>query len=76
VSAEHDQEPDAEGAKPVRPNLLGVVTGVFALIVLAITHFTIGFPDMFIHVLMLPVIIGLVVRWSIKLNYTNAYRDD
>ena len=62
--------------KTYNPNVWGFATGVFALLVLAVTHVTIGFPSMLVHVFILPVVIGLVVRWQIKLKYTNTYRDD
>ncbi|MEC9067697.1 MAG: hypothetical protein VX569_10510 [Pseudomonadota bacterium] len=75
--SEHSEPSDSpKDDKPIRPNLIGIVTGVLSLMLFGVSHFTLGFPDMFIHVLMLPVIIGLVTRWSVNLNYTNTYRDE
>lgn len=74
---ENDEPTDhVETDKPVRPNQVAIITAVLSLIVFSVTHFTFGFPDMLIHVLILPIIIGLVVRWSLKLNSTNNYRRD
>ena len=62
--------------KAYNPNTWGLVTGVVSLAIFAIAYVTIGFPSMLIHVFMLPIIIGFIVRWQIKLKYTNPYRDD
>lgn len=62
--------------KTVSPTRIGVITGVVALVVFAITHIAFGFPEMLIHVLLLPLLIGLIVRFSTKLNYTNPWRRD
>jgi hypothetical protein len=58
------------------PNVWGFVTGLVSLAIFAFTYFTVGFPDMLMHVFTLPVIIGLIVRWQIRLNHTKRYRDD
>ncbi len=73
---EHGQERQSEEAKTYNPDIWGFVTFVIAFIAFAVTHFSFGFPDLLIHVLILPVIIGFVVRWLIKLKYTNVYCDD
>ena len=67
---------EQEPTKPINPNLWGLGTGVVAFILFAIAHFTIGFPDMLIHAFILPIVIGLLVRWQFKLEYTNPYRDE
>jgi len=75
--SEHSEPTESPtDAKPVRPNLIGIVAAVLSLTLFGVTHFAFGFPDMLIHVVMLPVIIGLATRWSVKLNHTNPYRDD
>lgn len=62
--------------KPIRPTRIGVITGLGALVIFAVTHIAFGFPEMLIHVLLLPLLIGLIVRFSTKLKHTNPWRRD
>ena len=66
----------AEPEKSYNPNIWGAVTGLASLLIFSVAYATLGFPSMLIHVLILPIVIGLIVRWQIKLNFTNSYRDD
>jgi hypothetical protein len=70
------EEHDDEESKTYNPNLWGLGTGIFGLVAFTISYIFFGWPDTLIHVLILPVIVGLLVRWQIKLSYGNPYRDD
>lgn len=67
---------DGNDLKPIRPTMIGVITGLAALVIFAVTHAAFGFPEMLIHVLILPLLIGLIVRFLTKLNHTNPWRRD
>lgn len=67
---------DRNDLKPIRPTMIGVIAGLGALVIFAVTHIAFGFPEMLIHVLLLPLFIGLIVRFSTKLNHTNPWRRD
>ena len=65
-----------DNKKTYNPNAWGLATGLISLAIFAVTYVTIDFPSMLVHVFVLPIVVGLVVRWQIKLKYTNPYRDD
>ena len=62
--------------KTYNPNLWGLVAALVSISIFAVSYLMFDFPDMLIHVFMLPVIIGFVVRWQIRLNHTKHYRGD
>lgn len=70
------EEHASEETKTYNPNLWGLGAGIVSLVFFTISYLYFGWPDMLIHVLLLPLIISLIVRWQIKLKYTNPYRDD
>ena len=62
--------------KPVKPNLIGLLTGLVMFALFAVTHYAFGFPRMLIHVFIIPIGVGLIMRYYLNLEHGDPWRRD